>query len=193
MSKEILQLRSKKSVRKKTILNSARAALAGGLLFTIISCASDSADSSSEKLQEFTSPPAITLVADNKNEKLSDFLDNNYTTAGLAATLGMAIGMSINAYYLGKRHDESMLRALRIAGPLTMAASVSTGLIDSFVTIDRHIPSSLFLASIFLIAGQQVINTFEHYKDPKIRTAALSTAAMLTSLGVTVFIAVNRI
>lgn len=193
MSKEILQLPSKKSVRRKTIFNTARVALASGLSFAVISCAQYSAHDSKEQMQNITSPSPITLVAENKNEKLSDFLDNNYTTAGLAAILGIAIGMSVSAYYLGKRHDESMLRALRIAGPLAMAAGASTGLIDSFVIIDRHIPSSLFFASTFLIASQQVINTFEHYKDPKIRIAALSTAAMLTSLGVTAFIAVNRI
>jgi len=192
MSREILQLPSKNSVRKKTLINIARTALASGICFTMISCANDSADAfDGGKPQELTSPSAITLVAKDKNEQLSDFLDNNYARIGLAATLGMAIGMSVSAYYLGKRYDESMLRALRIAGPLAMAASASTGLIDSFVTIDRHIPSSLFLAFTFLIASQQVINTFEHYKDSKIRTAALSTAAMLSSLGVTAFIALR--
>jgi len=188
MSREILQLPSKNSVRKKTLINTARIALASGISFAMISCASDSANASPEKFQEIASPTPITLIVQDKNEQFADFLDNNYARAGLAGALGMAIGMSVSAYYLGKRHDEAVLRALRIAGPLAMAASASSGLIDSFVPIDRHIPSSLLLASTFLIAGQQVINTFEHYKDPKIRTAALSTAAMLTSLGVTAFI-----
>lgn len=190
MSQEILQHPSKNSVRKKTLINTARIALASAISLAIISCANDSAnDSDGEKLQEFISPSAITLVTDDKNEQFSNFLDNNYARAGLAGALGMAIGMSVSAYYLGKRHDESMLRALRIAGPLAMAASASAGLVDSFVTIDRHIPTSLFLASTLLIASQQIINTFEHYKDRKIRVAALSTAAMLSFLGVTTFMA----
>lgn len=189
MSREILQPPSKKSVRKKTFANAARIALASGISFAMISCANDSASANSEQFQKITSPTPTTLVVQDKNEKLSDFLDNNYARAGLAAALGMAIGMSVSAYYLGKRYDESMLRALRIAGPLAMAASASTGLVDSFLTIDRHIPTSLFLAFTLLIASQQVINTFEHYKDRKIRTAALSTAAMLSSLGVTAFMA----
>lgn len=186
MFKEILQLSSQNPVGKKTFTNTARIALASGISFAILSCANDSANASSgKKLQEFTSPSAVTLVAKDKNERISDFLDNNYARAGLAAALGMAIGMSVSAYYLGKRYDESILRALRIAGPLVVTASVSAGLVDSFVAIDRHIPSSLFLASMLLVAGQQIIHTFEHYKDPKIRMSALSTAAMLTALGVT--------
>lgn len=189
MSREILQLSPKESVRKKTLINTARVALASGISFAMISCANDSASANSEHFQQTASPTPITSVVQDKNEKLSDFLDNNYARAGLAGALGMAIGMSVSAYYLGKRHDESMLRALRIAGPLAMAASASAGLIDSFVTIDRHIPTSLFLASTFLIASQQVISTFEHYKDRKIRVAALSTAAMLSSLGITAFMA----
>lgn len=191
MSREILQLPSKKSVRKKTFANTARIALASGISFAMISCANDSASANSEQFQKITSPTPITSVVQDKNEKLSDFLDNNYARAGLAAALGMAIGMSVSAYYLGRRHDESVLRALRIAGPLAMAVSASTSLVDSFVTIDRHIPTSLFLASTFLVAAQQVTNTFEHYKDPKIRTAALSTAAMLSSFGITAFIALR--
>lgn len=189
MSQEILQLSHKESVRKKTLINTARVAIASGISFAMISCANDSASANSEQFQKIASPTPITSVVQDKNAKLSDFLDNTYARAGLAATLGMAIGMSVSAYYLGRRHDESILRALRIAGPLAMAASVSTGLVDSFVTIDRYIPTSLFLASTLLIASQQVINTFEHYKDRKIRTAALSTAAMLSSLGITAFMA----
>lgn len=189
MSKEILPLTNKKSIGKKTISNSARVALLAGLSFAMMSCANDSIDISTEKLQEITAPNLTTLIVKDKNEQLSDFLDNNYARAGLAAALGMAIGMSVSARYLGKRHDETMLKALRIAGPLTMAAGLSSGLVDSFVPIDRHIPTSLILASTFLIASQQVANTFEHYKDPKIRAGALATAAGLSSLGVVAFMA----
>lgn len=189
MSKEIIQVPKKEFIRKKTIFNAARVALAGGLSFAIMSCAQDSAHDSKEHLQNISSPSPITLINEDKNEKISDLLDNNYARAGLAGTLGMALGMTISAHYLGKRYDESKLHALRVVGPIVMAASASTGLLDSFITIDRHIPISLFLASTLLIASQHVINTFEHYKDRKIRTAALSTAVMLSSLGVTAFMA----
>lgn len=189
MSKENLPVFNKKAVRRKVIPNSARVALVAGLSFVTMSCVNDSANASIENFHGITSPTPTTLIVKDKNDQFSDSLNDNYVKAGLAGALGMAIGMSVTAYYLGKRHDEAMLKALRIAGPLTMAAGASAGLVDSFITINRYIPSSLFLATTFLIAGYQVKNTFVRYKDPKIRAGALLAAGTLSSIGITAFMA----
>ena len=221
MSKEVWQSIYGKELIRRTggiLPKTASAVVLAGSIFALTAMSNDSVNASSIEFQNDYFPSPITIVTKealtnpsniispisiaesnqeqeetkSKNETISDFLKNNYARSGIAALLGMALAMTATAHYLGKRHDEFKLYALRIAGPIAMAASVSTALVDSFTTIDRNIPASLFLTSTLLIASHQIISAFEHYKNPKIRASATFTAAMLTSLGVTTLVALNR-
>lgn len=221
MSKEVLQpMPGKEPIRRRKILPATlRSVVLAGSIIALTATHNDSANASPTESQNYYFPPPITIVTKealtnlsaiqispistaesnqeqeetkSKNETISDFLKNNYARAGLAAILGMAVSLTINAHQLGKRHDENKLHALRVAGPLLMAASASSALIDSFITIDGNIPISLFVASTLITGSHQIINTFQHYKNPKIRAAAVSTATMFASFGVTALIAFNR-
>ncbi|MEK7534106.1 MAG: hypothetical protein AAB600_02100 [Patescibacteria group bacterium] len=218
MSKEVLQSTPRKdSVGKRIIPKAIRSAvLAGGFSLALIAASYGSGNVPQAKYENAivssvdTLPPTNmqeTLTQDifvaspkpkqeqeikSKDGVISDVLSNNYARVGLAAALAMAASITINAYQLGKRHDEAKLHMLRVAGPLIMTASASSALIDSFITIDRNIPASLFLASTLLIASHQITNTFQHYKNSKIRASAVFTAAMFVSLGATALIVLNR-
>lgn len=219
MSKEVLQSSPRKDSAGKRIIPKAirSAVLVGGISLALTAGSYDSGNdfqvkyeneivSSVDMLSPTATKEALTqdiFIASSKpkqeqeiksgDEKISDFLKDNYARAGLAATIAAAIATTALAYYLGKRHDEMRLRILRITGPLLFFSGVSTTFAKSFTTIiDINIPASLLAGSVLLAASYQTVNAFQRYKDPKIRALALFGGTALTSLGAIGLLALNK-
>jgi len=129
----------------------------------------------------------------SRNEQISDFLEDNKIRALIAAAFLTSLASSYLTYRLAKKHDDENLQKLRITAPLLMSAAISSLGVDSFVTIDRHIPAALFAGSIFMQAGYNLFNVYQRESRKDIRRSAVATSAGLISIGLTLLYVSDKI
>ena len=119
----------------------------------------------------------------SRNEQISNFLEDNKIRSLIAAAFLTSLASSYLNYRLAKKHDDESLRKLRIAAPIFMSAAIGSLGVDSFMTIDRHIPAALFAGSVFIQAGYNLFNVYQRETRKDIRRSALVTSTGLIGVG----------
>lgn len=137
-------------------------------------------------------PSDVSVMKLDQNDKLSDLLDDDQTRAVLVAGLGLTIAATVNSYLLGEKYDDKKKRLLRMAGPAVSTLAAASLLTDSLETISADIPAGLILGSSLFFAAHNIVDTFEHHVDPKIRSSALAAAGFMTTVGLTAFVALSN-
>ena len=171
-----------------------RIAAAGAIsIFPSVATAPVSAHSEIWPMAENAVRGATNTPELSKDSQLSELLEENEMRMLIGAVFLTALASSYLTYRRSKKYDDDSLKGLKVsASLLTVCAAVSMG-VDSFYTIDRHIPAALFAGGLLIQAGANLIDIYQRERDPDLRNSALATSIGLVGIGTALLYAVDRI
>jgi len=127
----------------------------------------------------------------NQSDKISHFLDNDETKIALVFGLLGTTATIAGAYQLANKYDDKKARLIRMGGPIFAAATTGSLLVDSMTTIPSEIPAGTLVGTALMFAAHNILMTFEHETNIKIKVAAIATATSLVSASIAAFVALS--